>query len=141
MDWLLEPDQPAVRYMALVDLLGQSRESPEAREARSEIASRGWAKDILKKQKPQGYWELGNDLYRPKYPATIWRVIVLGDLGLTKDDSRIRMACQLLLSRFSQPDGGFDDSGGSEVCVTGNLARTLVNCGHGDDPRVKSAYD
>ena len=141
MKWLLEPNQPAVQYRALVDLLGRSKNDTDVRAAFSAIPLRGWAHDILKKQKPGGYWESSDDLYRPKYLATIWMTIALADLGLTKDDPRVKESCELLLSRFSQPDGGFDDSGSSEMCLTGNLARTFVNCGYANESRVKASFD
>ncbi|MCI4348367.1 MAG: nitrogen fixation protein NifH, partial [Thermoplasmata archaeon] len=57
MDWLLEEDQPSVRYYTLIDLLGHKESEPEVREAHSKIPKRGWAQEILKLQKPGGYWE------------------------------------------------------------------------------------
>ena len=143
LDWLLESDQPAVRYHTLVDLLGRSKGDEEVRAAYAAIQRRGWARDILARQHPGGYWEGRNDLYRPKYTATIWRLIVLSDLGLTAQDPRVRRTCELFLTDYARKDGGFDDveSARSELCLTGNLARTFVRCGFGDDPRVRSAFD
>src|SRR5947208_15836454 len=57
VDWLLEEDQPSVRYYALVDLLGRKENDAVVREAYSKIPRQGWAKDILELQKPGGYWE------------------------------------------------------------------------------------
>ena len=145
LDWLLEPSQPAVRYRTLLDLLGYSHDNREVRRAHANIARKGWAHEILKSQRPQGYWESRNNLYRPKYSATIWRLIVLADLGLTKREPRVRKPCEMFLNEYHRPDGGFDtpssDWSRSEHCLTGNLARTLTLCGYGDDPRVLSAFD
>lgn len=145
LDWLLEPDQPAVRYHTLLDLLDYSKKSDEVRKALSSITKIGWANEILRAQKTGGYWDLQTDLYRPKYTATVWRLIVLADLGLTAKDDRIRKTCELFLNQYSRPDGGFDTPSStwirSEVCLTGNLARTLYLCGYGEDPRVLSAFD
>jgi hypothetical protein len=145
MDWLLEPSQPAVRYYALMDLLDRSSRDGEVREALSNIPKFGWAHDILASQKPGGYWDSRQDLYLPKYTATIWRLIVLADLGLTAVDNRVRKACEFFLNEYSRPDGGFDSPSSSwsrsELCLTGNLARTLLRCGYGEDPRVLSAFD
>lgn len=143
LDWLLEPAQPAVRYGALVDLLDQSERDPEVLETRATLPERGWAAEILAAQRSEGHWDSPEDLYRPKYTATIWRLIVLSDLGLTADEPRIRRACELFLSRYARKDGGFDDvesPSGSELCVTGNLTRTLQRCGLGEDPRVRAGY-
>ena len=56
LDWLLEGDQPAVRYHALVDLMDFAPEDPAVEEARAAIPLRGWAAEILRTQKPDGYW-------------------------------------------------------------------------------------
>lgn len=145
LDWLLEPNQPAVRYRTLLDLLDYPRNSAEVQIAFSNIPKVGWANEILKMQKKGGYWESQISLYQPKYTATIWRLIVLADLGLTARDDRIRKPCEFFLNQYSRPDGGFDTPSDtltrSEVCVTGNLARTLLLCGYAEDSRVLSALN
>lgn len=145
LDWLLEPAQPAVRYRTLVDLLDRGAREPEVRETLTAIPKRGWARDIFAAQRPGGFWEAREDLYRPKYTATIWRLIVLGDLGVTAADPRMRRTCGLFLSDYVRDDGGFDTPGStwqrSELCITGNLARTLARAGLAADPRVQSAFD
>ena len=144
LDWLLEPSQPAVRLATLTDLMDRGPREPDVQDASADLGRRGWARDILAAQKPGGYWESREDLYRPKYTATNWRLIVLSDLGLTAKDPRVRRACQLFLSGWARKDGGFDDvesPTGSELCITGNLTRTLQRCGYGDDPRVRAGYE
>jgi hypothetical protein len=145
IEWLLERDQPAVRYRALLDLLDRKESDEEVRQARADIPRRGWCPEVLSSQKAAGFWEDRQNLYRPKYTATIWRLIVLADLGMTAEDERIKKPCELFLNEYSRSDGGFDSppSGQrrSELCVTGNLARTLQLCGYGEDARVRSAYD
>jgi hypothetical protein len=145
LDWLLEQSQPTIRYYTLLDLLDYPSESEEVRRACSNISKFGWAHDILLSQKPGGYWESRKDLYLPKYTATVWRLIVLADLGLTAKDERIRKSCELFLNEYSRPDGGFDSPSTtwsrSELCLTGNLARTLLRCGYGEDRRVLAAFD
>jgi hypothetical protein len=37
IDWLLEEEQPSVRYYTLVDILGREENDPEVREAHSRI--------------------------------------------------------------------------------------------------------
>lgn len=143
LGWLLEPAQPSVRHRTLLDLMDRNAHDPEVREAAAAIAKRGWASDILREQRPGGHWEAREDLYRPKYTATNWRLIVLSDLGMTVKDPRVRRACELFLEDYPRPDGGLDTPGNerSELCITGNLARALQACGLGDDPRVRSAFD
>jgi hypothetical protein len=57
IQWLLEKDQPAVRYHALVNLLDRREDDREVREARSKIGRVGWAADQLRQQGPKGFWE------------------------------------------------------------------------------------
>ena len=40
-DWLLEPDQPSVRYLALTQLLGKSETDSDVRDAKARIPSAG----------------------------------------------------------------------------------------------------
>ena len=143
MDWLLEPTQPSVRYLAMRDLL-DGADHADLEEARRAITSRGWAADILSAQRPGGYWVDGEKLYRPKYLSTNWMLLTLSDLGVTKRDPRISKACSLWMDRFHKADGGFNADGAtmkSEHCLTGNTARALVKFGYVDEPRVKSAFE
>ncbi len=143
LDWLLEPEQPAVRHRALTELLDRGPKDPDVREARARIPRRGWTRELLALQRPEGYWESRDDLYRPKYTASIWRFIVLSDLGLTREEPRMQRTCELFLTDYARPDGGLDTPGAesSELCVTGNLTRVLLRSGYGDDRRVRSAVD
>ena len=142
MEWLLEPSQPAVRYLAMRDLLeGTSRGDLE--EARRAVPSKGWVAAILSRQKPGGHWVRGDRLYRPKYTSTNWMLLTLSDLGVTREDPRIAESCSLWMDKFSKKDGGFNTEGArkSEHCLTCNPARALIKFGYADDPRVGSAFD
>ena len=143
LDWLLEPDEPAIRYRALKDLLHRSEDDPEVREAQEEIPRVGWAADILRAQKPGGFWVSEESLYRPKYLSTNWMLLVLSDLGLTRDDPRIAKACDLWIARYAAADGGFgiESARTSHLCTAGNTARALVRFGYSDHPKVRSAFE
>ena len=143
LDWLLEEDQPAIRRLALAQLLGMSDDDPEILEAIEAIPNRGWAADILAEQKSGGWWVSDESLYRPKYLSTNWMLLILSDLGLTRDDARIRKACDLWIARYAKADGGFgpDRMTTSHVCTAGNTARALVRFGYSDHPKVRSAFE
>ncbi len=143
VNWLLGEDQPAIRYHALTQLLDRPWDEPEVKEARGAITERGWAADILRNQLPSGAWVSDDNLYRPKYVGTNWMLLVLGDLGLTRDEPRIRRACELWIQRFAKPDGGFgtDAMEKGELCLVGNTARALVQFGYADHPKVRAAFD
>lgn len=139
MDWLLDPCQPAARYLALRDLLGRPADDPELRAAREEIPKRGWAADLLAEQHPDGHWETREDLYLPKYQSTLWKTIVLVDLGLTAENPRIRAAFDLLTAEWlATRDAVF---AGGEACASGNLARILVLAGCTGDRRTRDLLD
>src|SRR5712692_354613 len=141
IDWLLEENQPSVRYQTLTQLLDKPESDPEVTEAKSLIAKRGWAEYILSKQRPDGYWETSKNLYRPKYLTTHWQLEVLSDLGVTAANPEVRKACELFFAQRSKPDGGFGGGEMSHFCGTGNAARMLVRFGYVDDARVRSAFD
>lgn len=152
ISWLLGEDQPAVRYYTLVDILGHKENDPIAREAYSKISRKGWGRDILNLQKPEGFWEprkpswrkniLGwiEFLYRPKFMATNWRALVLADLGLTSNDERIKRIANLFFTYKLQLGSSFNFFT-EEACIVGNTARMLTRFGYSDDYRVKKLYD
>lgn len=141
--WLLEKNQPSVRYYTLRELLDKPKSDSEVKEAYSLIPHRGWAASILNTQLPNGYWASKSSLYYPKYEATIWKLIVLADLGLTAEDLRVKASCELVLQHYSRPEGGFGNpiKGSSHFCVTGNLVRTLIRFGYGEHPQVGRALN
>ena len=147
--WLLEEEQPSVRYYTLVDILGREENDPAVREAYSRIPRDGWAKDILKLQKPGGYWEPNEPtrlrgwldfLYLPKYVSTNWRAIVLSDLGLTSKERRIRRIAELFF-KYKLRLGSMVNIFNDEVCIVGNTARMLTRFGYADDLRVRKLFD
>src|SRR5688572_10791841 len=69
-------------------------------------------------------------------------LLILCDLGLTKEDPRIATACDLWIKRFAREDGGFNEgSKKGHLCVVGNTARALVRFGYVDHPNVSSAFE
>ena len=144
IDWLLEKDQPAIRYLTLTQLLDKSERDPAVKSAKSNITSNGWAKDILDKQLPGGSWFHEKSLFNPTFAATFWMLLILSDLGLTKDDDpRIEKACKLWMEQCATKDGGFSQSGksGGHLCITGNSARALVKFGYTDHPKVRKSFE
>jgi hypothetical protein len=150
LDWLLQPDQPTVRYLALRDLV--KAQGDELEEARRAIMSSGPVPKILAKQEPGGHWGAPGDFYiRTKYKGTVWNLILLAELHADPDDPRIRRACEFVL-RWSQDrdSGGFAYAGTEEQggrrsailpCLTGNMVFSLVRLGWGRDQRVRQGLD
>jgi hypothetical protein len=143
--WLLSKDaDPSVRLRVLRDLLDRPEDDPAAVRVRREIGRAGWAAQLLKGQHPDGQWvtpgSTAFELYRPKYIATNWRLLVLSDLGLTRKNARLAKAIRLFLRRFSGPKGDLGGTG-SEVCFTGNAVRMLARTGYLQDSRTAEAIE
>ncbi|MCI4351680.1 MAG: hypothetical protein L3K15_09255 [Thermoplasmata archaeon] len=149
VEWLLEENQPCVRYYALTGLLDRGNHDPEVRAARRRIPHTGWASDILKRQGPNGFWERREPrtvkeylffLWFPEFSATIWSAIVLADLGLTKADPRIRKTAERLFE-YKLGLSSMINLYHEEMCAVGNAAGALARFGYEGDPRVRRLYD
>jgi len=85
--WLLQKDNPSVRYFALTDILCKPEDDSEVREAKYEIMEVGAVSKILAKQTNEGYWEIPKKFYTAKYKGTVWQLIILAELGALIDSS------------------------------------------------------
>jgi len=143
LDWLLEEDQPAIRYLTLRELLGRPESDPDVRDARRRIRKTGWAAELLAQRDPGGWWNNAENLYRPKYLATNWVMLVLADLGLTRSLAPIRASAERWMAGFAARDGGLgaNSAGTPHHCAAGNQARALLQFGYADDPRVRRTLD
>ncbi len=106
IEWLLERQNPSVRYFALCELLGKEENDPQVIEAKAAIPTSSTVAKIFSKQNPKGYWEDPLNPYLPKYKATYWQVMILGQLGMDKGDLRVQNAVEFTLSLQSQ-EGAF----------------------------------
>jgi len=109
-DWLLDPENPSVRYFTLRDICGRSEKDTEMEKAKEDIRTDRRVLRILSKQKPEGYWEDAEQPYLPKYKSTYWQVMILSQLGLDKSDERVRKACEFIF-QFQLEEGGFSSFG------------------------------
>ena len=151
-DWLLEKNNPSVRYFALTDILDRPNSDLEVVEAKNEIMNIGVVPKILAKESTQGYWENPQRFYTAKYKGTVWQLIILAELGADGRDARIKKACEFILvnSQDSQ-SGGFSmwtsaRAGGGRKsgvipCLTGNMVWSLIRFGYVADPRVRRAIN
>lgn len=133
-----------MRYRVLRDLLDRPTGDPEVAAARREIGRAGWAAQILAEQLPDGQWaspgSSARELYRPKYIATNWRLLVLSDLGMSRRHPGVARAVRLFVDRFSGPEEDLYGSG-AEVCFTGNAVRMLHQFGFVDEPALVPSID
>jgi len=106
IDWLLEKENPSIRYFTLRDLLCRGEDDPEVTEAKASISTSKLMVKIFSKQKPEGYWEEQDNPYHPKYKSTYWQIMILGQLGMDKSNKNVQRACEFILN-LQLDDGGF----------------------------------
>jgi len=80
-DWLLEEDNPSVRYYTLTEILDKPSSDNEIKEAKRQIMEIGPVPKILEKQNPLGHWEEPERFYTAKYKGTAWQLMILAELG------------------------------------------------------------
>ncbi len=144
IDWLLEPENPGVRYLALRDLADRPDDDDELVHARHLAHTSGPIAKILDKMAPEGYWAKPGPGYTTKYRSTAWTLIMLAQLGaLASEDERIGRGCAYLMEHSLAPGGQFSVYGtpSSTIdCLQGNLCWALLELGYGD-PRLEQAFE
>jgi hypothetical protein len=145
LPWLLEPDNPSVRYFALRDLLGRDHTDPEVQTARAAIMETQPVRTILANHHPDGYWVKPGPGYSPSYRATVWQIIFLADLAADGSDQRIRAGYEYVLAHAQAKSGGLSINGtpsGVVHCHNGNLVYAFLALGlSAEDERLQRALD
>lgn len=143
LDWLLEPDCPGVRFLALRDLLDLPHGHPELAAARRLAYEQGPIADVLVAMHEDGYWVEPGPGYSPKYRGSVWSLILLAQLGASAADARVARACGYLLDQSLTQNGQFSISGapsGTIDCLQGNLCAALLDLGCQDE-RLDGAWE
>ena len=147
INWLLEEENPSVRYFALKDILDKPENDPEVRQAKHKIMQIGMVPDILQKQQEQAYRQAYPRFYTYKYKGLVWSLIVLAECGADAVP-QIKEQCEYIFSHSQETDdGGFAmnaaaKKGGGRItevipCLTGNMVWSLIRFGYLDDPRLQ----
>ncbi len=144
VSWLLESDEPGIRYLALRDLLDLPYDDNELQIAK-ELAHRdGPIATILAEMNDAGYWVKAGPGYNPKYRSTVWAVIMLAQLGASITlEQRIERACQHLFEHALTEHGQFSISGtpsSTADCLQGNLCAAMLDLGF-QDVRLEKAFE
>jgi hypothetical protein len=142
IDWLLEPDDIGVRYLAMRDLVRS--DAGELLEAKKAAHTDGAIAAVLAKMHQDGYWEQPGAGYYPKYTGTVWSVILLAQLGADLAvDKRIATAVTYVLEHNLTKDGHFTVNSlpsGTADCLQGNLCASLLDL-RCQDPRLDKAFE
>ncbi len=144
LTWLLETENPTVRYLALRDLMDLPYDTAEVQTAREIAHQRGHIAEVLDSMHSEGFWVEPGPGYLPKYKSSIWSVILLAQLGArVQEDERIFIACNYLMENAFTEHGQFSMTGapsGTIDCLQGNLLWALMELGF-EDARLDKAYE
>jgi hypothetical protein len=142
IQWLLEPKDIGVRYLAMRDLI--KTDVKELESVKLQAHQKGPIAVVLDKMNKEGYWVQSGAGYYPKYSGTVWSVILLAQLGASMDaDKRIATACTYILEHNLTKYGHFTVNGlpsGTADCLQGNLCASLLDLGC-KDPRLEKAFE
>ena len=155
VSWLLSSDSPSIRFWVLRDLLGRREDDSEVGETRKELLSWGPIQGVLREQHVEGYWGEPEDVYWPKWNATVWPLILLAEMGIPGDTPQVKRGCEYFLRVMDEQDRSWPPNFPEndpqrkwdgyrsvwEPCVTGNMARTLTFFGFSEDRRVREMYE
>lgn len=151
-DWLLEEENPSVRYFALIDLLDRPTHDPDVIRAKADIMVRGAVPEILARQRELGFWGAPDKFYTDKYRGTVWQLLILASLGADGRDAPIHNACEFLLANSQErASHGFSIDRNAKLgggrhsgvipCLTGNAVWSLIRFGYLGDERVRRGID
>lgn len=149
INWLLEEENPSVRYFTLKDILGKPEDDAEVQAAKRKIMQSGMVFDILERQREPAYLKAYSRFYTYKYKGLVWSLIVLAELGAALNP-QIKAQCEyILINSQETEDGGFAmntaaKKGGGRItevipCLTGNMVWSLIRFGYLDDPKLQKA--
>ncbi|MHA1200595.1 MAG: hypothetical protein ACTSQF_14855 [Candidatus Heimdallarchaeaceae archaeon] len=145
VDWLLEKENPSVRYRTMVELLDKPKLDSEVKETKKQILSYAPVKKMLDAMHPDGYWEELNPRSKIVFgkgveyqtQTTHFILAYLAELGLTKEHPKVNKAANRYLS-LQKPDGDFWNH---FSCLYGMNIRTFVKLGYKEDMRVKKTLE
>lgn len=142
LPWLIDPENPSVRFWTLTDLLERPADDPEVREARAAISAQPLVKELFAMQHTDGHW--GDDETKP-YTAqgAVAALSLLHMLG-SAPNANTAAGCDSFLRFCQHEGGGFSMTkklrSGIFPCTTGEHLPFLAYFGMGDDPRVRAAF-
>lgn len=150
-NWLLEENNPSVRYFTLKDILDRADDDNEVKFAKRELMQTGIVPNMLQRQREIQYLQAYPRFYTYKYKGLVWSLITLAELG-AEATPQIKEQCEYLLENSQvRQDGGFSQNtavktGGGRItevipCLTGNMVWSLIHFGYLDDPRLQKAIE
>ena len=145
IDWLLEGDNPSIRYWTLKDLLDKRETEPEVAEAKGKICESKEVKMIFSKSGINGgpFWSKPNgNIYLGTF-STGSVLMFLAETGLTKGDPKIADLAKFLF-RYQSAEGFFKlspEGPGWWSCFTATVLGALLRFGYANDETVEKGLE
>lgn len=136
IEWLLEPENPAIAVLTRRTLLGEP-DSPETAALWARRNEYPPVAGILGAQQNDGSWDVPSRDYQ-KYGGSLWQLVFLGELWADGTDPRVERGAAYAFSR-QKPDGGWSANPKAAYhmpCLTANVGRGLARMGWARDERV-----
>lgn len=142
LPWLLDLENPSVRYRTLTEILDRPHRDPQVQEARAAIPCQSLVRRLFVLQRAGGYW--GDDETKPYTAQGAVAALTLLYMLRVAPDKRTAAGCDSFLKYSQHECGGFSlvkkIKSGIFPCTTGEHLPFLVYFGFEDDPRVRAAF-
>ncbi len=129
--WLVDYDNPALRYAVLTDFLERQPDVPAVREARGALGTDPVIIGTLQRFIPDHGWGSPAAPDQPIWQATADHLALLAELGVSGRDERIATAADWALDQARSPDGDYD--------LPGAFLWAVLRLGYHDDARIQRA--
>ena len=132
--WLLEEENPSVRYFSLRMIMGLAKDDKQVLAVRRAIMGKEPVTGILALQDPAGWWNNPETVSMPMYLSTVWQLMLLAELGADGSDRRIRKSVDLVFKNIQHTDGSLPHEGDrfkkkeamDLICNDGMIAYGLI---------------
>jgi hypothetical protein len=165
ISWLMIHASAPVRYLTYLNILGEEPDSASVLEAWRQVQEDAFSRYVFEKQTDDGSWYTGGPWHpppsylqkggytpvSPKYVTTVWVLGILGDMGYSVEDSRVKRAVNYTLgwqldNRVLTEDRreiGRDHVGEppNYPCRMSIMLAYLCNVGAASDPRLGKSLD